>query len=1112
MRKTRQLRDALSRWRDGDRDPLLVALGFERVGFRVPHASIADFGLDANSSLTLELAARHAGFDVFRITFADGLEPEEIRRTAGALYRHNPTRRALLIFEAEQDGRLVFASWGLGPGPFRLLKLWIDPETPRRSELDILAGLAANGAGTASELALAHAQALDREEVTRKFFAEFRRHRAQLAASLIGVPTGAERDRLDLALTLLSRLLFLYFIQRKGWLAGDPAYLRNLYEAACVDGIPFYRRRLKPLFFGALNRHPKQRSRRALELGELPFLNGGLFERDALERKHKRLDVRDECFAPIFDELLDKYQFTLRDDQTVDQDVAVDPEMLGKVFEGLLAGPVRGSTGAYFTPRSLVDRLVNGALSSYLYSAVAQESHAPRELVDQLLAGKSPDMDVATRDRLAARVKEMRVLDPAVGSGAFLLAALHRLEALRDALEGRPADSFARFERRHEILRRNLHGVDVNGAAVRLCELRLWLALVVDLEVDSIADVPPLPNLDINIRQGDALLDPIDFLVQVAGLDDRNLAGRWRTALTKLAKRKQRYFRASGDAKRRVGRTLRKSERELAQNFMAELAGQIDERRNDLRTAANSRDLFGERVGLTAGQKRVAEQLDGRRQEVRHLLNRIGELEELPFFSFPIHFADPDHLESRFHVVLANPPWVRTHHWSGLPRVRLKQRYQFLRDAGWKAGARMAGVGRGFGAQLDLSALFLERSLELLSDDGALAFLLPAKLVRALSSGAVRRHLIERTRIVSLEDCSATPARLFEATTYPLALTLTQGAAPPEHEVQIRLHDRVGAVHEFQSKQSRLPLLADDAESPWVLAPPRFRAALDRMRAAGPPLGAYSGRRPRRGVFTGANDVFVGETIDLPAADGCKVISVAGSEVEIEIDRLRPALRGEDLSPWQFRLQVALIWTHEDSGLVMAKLPMRTARHLSAHRRLLKTRRDLKPGQLPWTLFRVAPEKWSRRVAWRDIGTEPGAVVIPARAAFLGSAVPIISLNTVYQIPTRSERDAHFLAAILNSTPARAYLKAIAQRASGGHFRFFSSTVALLPLPTKPEAMIRDECIELSRAAHAEGKLAPARRKSLDRLVARLFGLRAPDIAALRSFDANFSNPKGDET
>jgi hypothetical protein len=1096
----RRLQDALRSWRDGNTRRLLAALGFEPLGLRVPQQGLADFGLDPSEAIGLEVAARHAGFQVFRIVLSERLEPDPIRRIASALYRHNPARRALLIFEGRDDPRLVLASWGLGPGPLRLRKLWIELAAPRRSELDILAALAVNGAPTASDLALAHVKALDREQVTGRFFAEFRRRRTALAAGLTGVPEAAGNDRLDLALMLLSRLLFLYFLQRKGWMDGDGAYLRRLYEAALSGGIPFFRRRLEPLFFSALNRPSQRRGRSARELGELPYLNGGLFERDTLERQYPRLDVPDDCFAPIFHELLDKYQFTLREDQPADQDVAVDPEMLGRVFEGLMAESLRGSTGAFFTPRTLVDRLVEGALCAHL----ARAADCERDLVEELVAGGGPAMDESLRARLTTQARLIRVLDPAVGSGAFLLAALHRLESLRDTLEGRPPDPFARFTRRQEIIRRNLHGVDINAAAVKLCELRLWLALVVDLKVDDISQVPALPNLDINIRQGDALVDPIDFIMQHADLDRGLAASRWRRRVERLNERRDRYFRAAGAGKRPVLRGLQRAERDLAVSFLAELAASIDARRQDLRAAARGRDLFGKRAGLSRSQKKAAATLKKRRGELRHLLQKIRQAQELPFFSFPIHFADPEGPEPGFDLLLGNPPWIRTHHWSGLPRHRLKERFRFLRGAGWRAGSRLAGAGRGFAAQLDLSALFLERSLGLLAENGALGMLLPAKLTRTLAAGALRARLTTGTLILSLEDCALAPEKLFEATTYPLALLLTRGEPDAQHQVSVRLHDQGGTTLDFRLAQAQLPLI-DDREAPWALAPPRVRSALGRMDAAGSRLGARDGRRPRRGIVTGLNDLFVGRVTGAGYAHGRATIELAGSSVEIEVDRLRPTLSGADLEAWRYAPGRALLWTHDDEGGPLPKLPAATRDYLSRHKRDLERRVDLRSGQPFWTLFRTRPEKWSLRVAWRDIAPEPGAAVIPSRVPFLDRAAPLISLNTVYQIPAASDEDAHFLAAVLNSTVARAYLKAIAERATGGYFRFLGWTVALLPFPEEPDAAVRMNCIELSRHAHAAGCLDPAARRRLDELVARLYGLGPRGLAVLRSFDARLS-------
>ncbi len=1101
MPDTAELQESLHAWLAGSHSELFRSLGYQPANINVPKPALREFGLRPDDLVSLDVVAKHGSFHVFRIEFDGSLDADRMRAVAAALYRHNPGRRALLVFCARDESPIVFASWGLGPGPFKLLKLHVDPAAPRRSELQVLAGLAADGTSTASELALAHVRALDSEGLTRRFFAEFRRQRAELAAAISGVPDGDPQDRLDLALLILSRLLFLYFIQKKGWLAGDPHYLRNLYQESLRSGVPFFRRRLKHLFFGALNRPAERRVLPARELGDLPYLNGGLFERTALERRHGRHDVPDEAFASIFFELLDHYQFTLRQDQPVDEDVAVDPEMLGRVFEGLMAAPLRGSTGAFFTPRALVDRLVDGALTAYL----ARAAGCSADLLLEIFHGKQPHLDDGLKLRLFEHTRQLRVLDPAVGSGAFLLAALHRLETLYDALDGHPADCLTRFIRRQEIIRRSLHGVDVNGAAVRLCELRLWLALVVDLEVDGLPDIPPLPNLDINIRQGDALVDPIDFVLRLGEFDHPNLAGRWRSAVARLSNKKKSSFEASGPGKRGAGRALRRAERALALGFLSELTSQLDARLRDLRAAENSPDLFGDRGRLTRQQKNALAKLEKRKAETASLYDKLRELHELPFFSFPIHFAHPARPGCNFHVLIGNPPWIRAHKWSALSRSLLKERFQFLRDAGWRTGARLAGAGRGFAAQLDLSALFLEKSLELLVDGGALGFLLPSKLVRALYAGATRARLLTDNRLLHIEDCSLAAERAFEATTYPLALLLVREAPPKDHSVSVRVHTRDGSRFEFDAPQRRLPLLREDAESPWVLAPEPVRSIVDRMLIAGPPLGAQQRYRLGRGIVTGANSVFVGVPLADEAQSGLIRLRTNDAVVDIEPDRIRPVLRGEDLEPWRFQLTHALLWPHDDNGLVLPKLPTATRSYLQGHEELLRARKDLKPGQPFWTLFRVDPSKWSLRVAWRDIGTSPAAVVVPPLVRHLDGEQPLVSLNTVYQIAVSSLDEAHLLAAVLNSAIARAFLKTFAERAASGYFRFLGWTVALLPFPTSPPSKHRSACVRLSRCAHRRGQLTPEQNHQLDQEVGHLYELVPEEVEALRAFDRRLS-------
>ena len=393
---------------------------------------------------------------------------------AERLARATPGERNLLLVLDSPATTLAVAALAPHNGGFRPRQLRVALKPPSPVSAEILAGLAARPRDSAVTLAVRAAEVLDEEGLTRRFFRDFSRLHALAAERLAEMPRATAGERRSLALVILTRVLFLYFVQARGWLGGRGDFLPSLLDTALGQGHPFHRAIFEPLCFGALNSPPDRRPRASRALGDLPFLNGGLFERQAIERRYPGAALDNETWRLLFDELFERFHFTVREREDVD---AVDPEMLGRVFEGLMARDRRRAQGTYFTPRELLRETVERSLAA-------------------ALAGRDADA-----------VRRIRVLDPAVGSGAFLLEVLIQLERARAALcpHERPA------ERRRAIVRDNLFGVDLDPMAVRLAELRLWLALVVheDTRLDEVA---PLPNLDQNLRQGDSLLSPLDLV------------------------------------------------------------------------------------------------------------------------------------------------------------------------------------------------------------------------------------------------------------------------------------------------------------------------------------------------------------------------------------------------------------------------------------------------------------------------------------------------------------------------------------------------------------------------------------------------------------------------
>ena len=301
---------------------------------------------------------------------------------------------------------------------------------------------------------------IGRRALGRRFFRDVRRHVTELTHAWSGVESSA--DRRALSITLLCRLMFLYFVQRKGWLDGDPGFMAALVLDPAAESV--YEERLRPLFFDALNRPPDRRGSGPRYRG-VPFLNGGLFAPSEAEQRNPNATLDDAVVRALVDAVLERYRFVERED--IDGEVAVDPEMLGCVFEQLMCDEQRTRTGAFYTPPSLVHDTVDLALATLMECRVGAETWAAVERRDTI--------DSRTCTEVVAALDDLRILDPAVGTGAFLLGALQRLVDCRAHLQpGLPRAELAR-----RIVGRNLYGVDISATAVTLCELRLWLAVAV---------------------------------------------------------------------------------------------------------------------------------------------------------------------------------------------------------------------------------------------------------------------------------------------------------------------------------------------------------------------------------------------------------------------------------------------------------------------------------------------------------------------------------------------------------------------------------------------------------------------------------------------------------
>lgn len=961
------LRELLARTEQiSDLGALFSALGYTPAWELVPPVSWLGESADPGVR-SAALVARSGAFRVFGLETRD---PDRWARRA-AVRLAERAERGLIAALDSGSGRLVLAAWRAAASDSRRLGIkvtGIPLAHPPAATLATIERLAVRPGESALGLSLRIGEALASERVTPRFFRAFR-DVVERFSDRLTEPARAP-DRRHLALTALTRVLFLYFVQAKGWLDGDPRYLPKLLDHALAGRRHFHRSVLHPLCFGALNRPFGERRPAARALGAVPFLNGGLFEPTPLERRHGPALWDNADWRDAFDDLFERFHFSVREDDSED---LIAPDMLGRVFEGLMDPGDRRASGSYYTPPGLVRALVRAALET----ALVERRGVPPDLAARWThEGRAP-LD-------APRLQGLTVVDPAVGSGAFLLGALEELIRLRTAAGEGPGPALSR-----DIISESLFGVDLDPTAVRLTELRLWLALVRDDAADHPEAVAPLPNLDGRVRQGDALLDPVALARTLTGTSG---PGEARDEIRELARIRRTLFSCAGPAKRGPLQALLAAENRLARRLFEQALTGLERAIAGTLAGARARDLFGRVAGLGPDGRDRLRRLRAGRRELRAALRRLQDGEGAPFFAFDTHFGDVL-ARGGFDCVVGNPPWVRAERLPRRIRDGLAGRYRC-----WHAGSE-----RGFAHQPDLSVAFVERALELAAPGGVLGLLVPAKLATSGYAEPLRRHVALETRIARIAPASEAAAA-FGAAVYPLALVAARRPPRVSERVILGLGDADGG-HTTQG--------ALQQPGPWILQPDADRVAR-RLRDELPTVGERWA--PILGVKTGADEVFL---VDSP----CE-----GS---------RPALRGRDCGRWRVEVRMHLLWTHELDGRVRIRLSGPMAARLDAVTDRLTQRADYRGGP-PWQLFRLGLAIAPHRVVWPDL------------ARRLSASVPgpeVAPLNTVYGIVTRTADEAHALAALFNCRWYTALAGLRADPARGGFRRFNARVIRVLPLP-----------------------------------------------------------------
>ncbi|MFM9840506.1 MAG: Eco57I restriction-modification methylase domain-containing protein [Cyclobacteriaceae bacterium] len=626
------------------------------------------------------------------------------------------------------------------------------------------------------------------EKLSKAFFDEYTLHYENFIEHLSktafkkSVFKGDDKAIRDFAKKLLGRIVFLYFVQKKGWMgASDTTYkdgmgdfMKSLFTSSGGDDT-FYNNWLSVLFFETLN---KERANDDFKMPngkkvKVPFLNGGLFDREdhdehVLTFKPKLfhnpdfedaiLTEKNRTNSRGFLDFLNAFNFTVHEDSPDDHTVAVDPEMLGHIFENLLED--NKDKGAFYTPKEIVHYMCQESLTEYLTTHLSKQYTVYRELGNaqieffgnetrqgQLKMMEQLGDKALNRDHVAHIVKHkdisqltkeqlkqidqllsaVKICDPAIGSGAFPMGLLLEIYAIKEVIAYELKTAWKPAEVKENIIQNSIYGVDLEKGAVDIARLRFWLSLVVDEEKPR-----ALPNLDYKIMQGNSLLESyedIDLCVKVS--DEKELfRDKNKFSIEDINQLKQlvlKYFNA-GNSK--LKKELQGKIETIVNKFINERINEKIKRNNDSLAETENQLLIVSRQKpktISDGKKKdeavkrlnsiIERQLaEGQRlSEIKSELIHIQATKINPYFLWHLWFSDILNLDKGgFDVVIANPPYVKA-------RDSKEKQVRKRIEENFKTTYKM----------WDLYVPFLEKALMMLNSRGNVTMIIPDTIGRA---------------------------------------------------------------------------------------------------------------------------------------------------------------------------------------------------------------------------------------------------------------------------------------------------------------------------------------------------------------------------------------------
>jgi hypothetical protein len=497
---------------------------------------------------------------------------------------------------------------------------------------------------------------------------------------------------------LLGRIVFLYFLQKKRWIGattvkyedGKTDFLKDLFAGkyGIINQEKYYSEHLCRIFFEVLNNADRENESFDLPNGEklcLPYLNGGLFDESQEPQNHRTLQFSKILFADLFD-FFNRYNFTIYENSPEDHTVAVDPEMLGHIFENLLED--NKNLGTFYTPKKIVHYMCQESLIEYLRTCLPNTS---KENIGRLIRNNETDKFTDKElKQIELFIDDVKICDPAIGSGAFpmgLLQEIFNLKAMIHYQLGYSVWSPATIKQ--NIIQNSIYGVDIEPGAIDIARLRFWLSLVVDESLPK-----PLPNLDYKIMQGNSLLESFENidLSNVHNISRtttiiepaRDLFGRIIDPQTKLI---FNTVLQQNDIQKLMGQFFNETnpvtKAEIKNKINQTIHGHIDYNLELRQDAVASK--LAEAENIKDPKPSVKKQIEKLQSELSQLIKTRAKLHKLqgstakPYFLWHLFFADVFE-NGGFDIVIGNPPYISTKGVNENDKKSLENEFGFADD------------------------------------------------------------------------------------------------------------------------------------------------------------------------------------------------------------------------------------------------------------------------------------------------------------------------------------------------------------------------------------------------------------------------------------------------